>query len=58
MLTGRDPYMGVNAGFIALCCNFVVTRVVSLLTTVHVSGFEEILPALAASRGGNSTRIP
>jgi len=58
MLTGRDPYMGVNAGFIALCCNFVVTGVVSLLTTVHVSGFEEILPALAASRGGNSTRIP
>ena len=58
MLTGRDPYMGVNAGFIALCCNFVVTGVVSLLTTVHVAGFEEILPALAASRGGNSTRIP
>lgn len=58
MLTGRDPYMGVNAGFIALCCNFVVTGVVSLLTTVRVAGFEEILPALAASRGGNSTRIP
>ena len=22
MLTGRDPYYGVNAGFVALCCNF------------------------------------
>jgi len=32
MLTGRDPYKGVNAGFIALCCNFALTGVVSLLT--------------------------
>jgi len=25
MLTGRDPYRGLNPGFIALCANFVVT---------------------------------
>jgi solute:Na+ symporter, SSS family len=32
LLTGRDPYKGVNAGFIALCCNFALTGVVSLVT--------------------------
>ena len=29
MLTGRDPYRGLNAGFIALCLNFAVAGVVS-----------------------------
>ena len=29
MLTNRDPYFGLNAGFIALCANFVVTIGVS-----------------------------
>jgi len=53
MLTGRDPYRGVNAGFIALCCNFAVTGVVSLLTTVRVSGFDEILPPVAPATNGN-----
>ena len=28
--TGRDPYLGLNAGFIALCCNFAVLMVVHL----------------------------
>jgi SSS family solute:Na+ symporter len=32
MLTQRDPFMGWNAGFIALCVNFAITGVVSLLT--------------------------
>jgi SSS family solute:Na+ symporter len=31
MLTKRDPFMGLNAGFIALCVNFAVTGVVSWL---------------------------
>jgi SSS family solute:Na+ symporter len=39
MLTGRDPYYGLNAGFIALCCNFVLTGVISLLTRIDVAGF-------------------
>jgi solute:Na+ symporter, SSS family len=39
ILTGRDPYNGVNAGFLALCCNFVFTTVVSFLTRVHVAAF-------------------
>ncbi len=29
MLTNRDPYFGLNAGFIALCANFLVTIGVS-----------------------------
>jgi SSS family solute:Na+ symporter len=49
ILTGRDPYRGVNAGFIALCFNFAVTGVVSLLTAVRVAGFDEAIPGLAAS---------
>ncbi len=31
MLTKRDPYFGLNAGFIALCFNFAVTGVVSVV---------------------------
>jgi SSS family solute:Na+ symporter len=54
MLTRRDPYMGVNAGFIALCFNFAVTALVSVLTTARVAGFEETVPGLAASPAGNS----
>ncbi len=41
MLTGRDPYHGLNAGFIALTLNFAVTGVVSALTAVRCNGFEE-----------------
>jgi SSS family solute:Na+ symporter len=57
MLTGRDPYYGVNAGFIALCCNFVVTGMVSLVTRVRVVGFDTIMPVLAASKSGDSTSL-
>jgi solute:Na+ symporter, SSS family len=32
MLTKRDPFFGLNAGFCALCLNFVVTVLVSGLT--------------------------
>ncbi len=49
MLTGRDPYEGLNAGFIALCLNFVVTGVVSLFTQACVAGFDETRPATTAS---------
>jgi solute:Na+ symporter, SSS family len=52
MLTGRDPYHGLNPGFIALCFNFAVTGVVSLLTPVQIAGFDETLLALPASRSG------
>src|SRR5216683_6911196 len=35
VLSKRDPFMGVNAGFIALCCNVTVIAVVSVLTSAH-----------------------
>jgi hypothetical protein len=49
MLTGRDPYRGLNAGFIALCFNFAVTGLVSLFTQMRVAGFDEKRPPIAAS---------
>lgn len=44
MFTNRDPYMGLNAGFIALCANFAITGVVSLLTPCQPSRIDESLP--------------
>lgn len=32
VLSHRDPYMGLNAGFIALCVNFAVTALISMLS--------------------------
>ncbi len=49
MLTGRDPYRGLSAGFIALSFNFAVTGLVSVLTPVQVSGFEKPAMAIVAS---------
>jgi solute:Na+ symporter, SSS family len=40
-LTGHDPIMGLNAGFIALCCNVVVLIAASLLRPAGRSGFDE-----------------
>ena len=41
MLNGMDPFVGLNAGFVGLCLNFVVTIVVSLLTAARASAFDE-----------------
>jgi SSS family solute:Na+ symporter len=46
MLSKHDPVMGLNAGFIALCCNFAVTGVVSVLTSPDEN---EIAPDFASS---------
>lgn len=40
VLTGRDPFLGLNAGFIALLANFLVAVVVSLATPAQRNGFE------------------
>jgi SSS family solute:Na+ symporter len=40
-LTKHDPIMGLNAGFVALCCNFTIVAAVSLLTPAERSGFEK-----------------
>jgi SSS family solute:Na+ symporter len=42
MLSNRDPYFGVNAGFIALCVNFAVTGIVSYLTPTEPYRFNEM----------------
>jgi SSS family solute:Na+ symporter len=41
VLTGRDPYNGLNAGFLALSLNFAVTGTVSALTRVTTNGFTD-----------------
>jgi SSS family solute:Na+ symporter len=52
-LSGRDPFFGINAGFIALCCNFAVTLAVGRLVPSKASLFEfetvESLPAPSLS---------
>jgi SSS family solute:Na+ symporter len=45
MVTKHDPVMGLNAGFIALCCNFAVVGLVSVLGPGNHPGFDESLPA-------------
>jgi len=57
MLTGHDPCYGLNAGFIALSINFTVTVLVSAVTAVRVSGFEQPSLAVAALTRGNSSRV-
>jgi len=44
MLTGRDPYLGLNAGLIALSFNFVATGAVSVLAPRRAAEFNEALP--------------
>jgi SSS family solute:Na+ symporter len=39
--THHDPWMGMNAGFVALCLNFLVSGAVSLATPAQPNGFEE-----------------
>jgi hypothetical protein len=43
MLTGRDPYHGWNAGFLALCANFAITAFVTVLTPIP-STFRPTVP--------------
>ena len=38
MLAHRDPFLGVNAGFLALCINFAVTFLISKLTPAKTNG--------------------
>jgi solute:Na+ symporter, SSS family len=45
MLSKHDPIMGLNAGFIALCCNFTVVAAVSLLAPVERVEIDDQLPA-------------
>jgi SSS family solute:Na+ symporter len=42
MLSGRDPFHGLSAGFLALCLNFMVTGVVSYCTPAEPYRLDEI----------------
>jgi SSS family solute:Na+ symporter len=41
VLSKNDPIVGVNAGFLALCLNFSIVGMVSMLTPAERGGFEE-----------------
>ena len=49
MLTKHDPYFGLNAGFIALCFNCVVTGFVSLVRRTSLDLTEQSQPSLSSS---------
>jgi len=38
ILSNRDPFFGWSAGFVALCRNFLITAVGSLLTAISLPG--------------------
>ncbi len=42
ILTHQNPFLGWNAGFVALCINFLITAILSLVTPA-------ILPAARAN---------
>jgi hypothetical protein len=45
MLTHRDPLFGMNAGFLALCLNFLIVVGVSLLRPALTADSRELLQA-------------
>jgi SSS family solute:Na+ symporter len=44
MLNKHDPFFGLNAGFVALCLNFLIVGVVTLATPRKVGGFDGSVP--------------
>lgn len=57
VLAGRDPFVGLNDGFIALSLNFFVVVAVSLLTPAEPSGFADVAGAdLTGSRTSQAGR--
>jgi SSS family solute:Na+ symporter len=49
MLTGRDPWMGWNAGFVALCLNFTVVAAVTLARSDCASNNTNIFATKASA---------
>jgi len=47
VLTRRDPYYGINAGFLALCLNFAVVGVASLIIPGQATVFHEPVSGIA-----------
>ena len=51
----HDPFLGLNAGFVALCVNVVVTVATSVLTPAQRDGFEDPGSRAVASAGAISS---
>jgi SSS family solute:Na+ symporter len=51
-LSGRDPYYGLNAGFVGLCFNFAITAIVSAFTRVRVASFDDVPADFLAAQPG------
>ncbi len=49
MLTHRDPWSGWSAGFLALCLNFLITTILSLLTQAKTAPLLQIGAANSSS---------
>jgi SSS family solute:Na+ symporter len=58
VLLKRDPIMGLNAGFVALCCNFAVVAVVSLLGPAKQPLLNEAATATSGVEGLEVAPIP
>lgn len=56
-LANRDPFHGLNAGFLALCFNFAVTGIVSALTRVRFESFDDIPGELAPAGNARSGSV-
>lgn len=56
-LTNRDPFHGLNAGFLALCVNFAVTIIVSAVTRARVTSFDAIPAELAPAQTGAAATL-
>ena len=51
-LSGHDPFIGINAGFVALCCNFAVALVLSWAAPAKSFSFDldsDSIPPLSNS---------
>jgi SSS family solute:Na+ symporter len=54
MVSHRDPVLGLSAGFVALCLNFLITILASLLTSAGNGGFSAaVVPDAAVPPGGH-----
>ena len=58
MITKRDPFFGLNAGFIALCVNFLITVAVSWLTGKHSRHSDDQHPFIQRDEMGEENLEP
>ena len=57
-LSGHDPFMGINAGFIALCCNIALTLLLTWLSPSKTSSFDLDFEAIPSLSNSSSAEYP